>query len=165
MLAPIRQHRLVNIDIDIGRSVHSTDREQPLLLREWREWASCALVPAIPVSCSHLIPIPSQICHSKSGHSDAALRLNPPPSRNTTALPPVAKQARPRNALGLHLVAIGNGTFFLFTVPFITPLIRLCRPRCLEIIVGTHKNNRLPRPRCFPPPHGFHPRPQRRQHP
>lgn len=45
--------------------------------------------PAIPVSSSRPISISTQISHSKSGHSDAALRLNPPPSRNTSALPPL----------------------------------------------------------------------------
>lgn len=64
---------------------------------------SCALVASRPPTCCssstqiqqsrspplHPISIPSQISHSKSGHSDAALRLNPPPSRNTTAQPPL----------------------------------------------------------------------------
>lgn len=45
--------------------------------------------PAIPVSSSRPISISTQISHSKSGHSDAALRLNPPPSRNTSVLPPL----------------------------------------------------------------------------
>lgn len=89
-----RQHRL-DIDVDIGRLVHSVDRTAAAFLQD------CALVrvaptrpnphpdPAILVSLSRPISIPTQISHSKSGHSDAALRLNPPLSRNTTVLPPL----------------------------------------------------------------------------
>lgn len=98
-------HRLdidIDIDINIGRPVHS-GLQDSRSSRTCCCWATGACSsrphpapihnphpdPAIPVSSSHPISIPTQISHSKSGHSDAALRLNPPPSRNTTALPPL----------------------------------------------------------------------------